>query len=271
MKTYYKKSVVLVALAAGVMVTSLSMAAVSNVANSKHNFTQAGSTGAYHDAANVQSQVCVYCHTPHNAGQTRLLWNKASNSVTNFRLYTSSGTLTNTVRTASSLSGNSPSLFCLSCHDGKTAMNVLHSSGKGLDAAAAGLTGYPAGTKLAFGNAPIVMEGPIWVFGVYTPGMALGGAVNQGGAGDDLTNDHPIGFSYDDVLVDRPAAPGGLYTRAQAVTNSGNTIKFFGTKNKVECTTCHDPHVDNLNNPTLSPFLVMSNTGSALCLSCHNK
>ena len=34
----------------------------------------------------------------------------------------------------------------------------------------------------------------------------------------------------------------------------------------VECASCHDPH-DNSN----APFLVMANTASALCLTCHDK
>jgi len=260
MKIISQKSVVLVSLVVGVLISSLAMAAVNNVANSKHNFTASGATGAYHDAANVQPQVCVYCHTPHNAVQNRLLWNKASGAATSFRLYTSSGTLSNTVRTASSLSANSPSLLCLSCHDGKTAMNVLHSSGKGGDATA---SGYP-GSKFAFGNSPIVMEGPLWVFGTYVPGMAIGGAVNQGGSGDDLTNDHPIGFNYNAAQLEKPTA-------LHSMGSVDSRIRFFGASNKMECSTCHDPHVDNANNPTLSPFLVMSNTGSALCLACHNK
>ncbi len=268
MKIISIKTVVLVTFVVGVLSSSLAMAAVNNVANSKHNFTAAGSTGAYHDAANVQPQVCVYCHTPHNAGQARLLWNKASGAATAFRLYTSSGTLSNTVRTASSLSANSPSLLCLSCHDGKTAMNVLHSSGKGGDATAAG---FP-GSKFAFGNAPIVMEGPLWVFGTYIPGAAVGDAVSQGGNGDDLTNDHPIGFSYTGVLSDNAARSSNAINDLTTVdTKSSSRIRFFGSSNKVECSTCHDPHVDNANNPTLNPFLVMSNTGSALCLACHNK
>jgi predicted CXXCH cytochrome family protein len=269
MKKITQKTVVLTLIAAGLLLSSFAMAAVSNVANSKHNFTASGSSPAYHDAANVQPQVCVYCHTPHNAGKTRLLWNKDNNSVTNFRLYTSSGTLTNTVKTASSLTGNSPSLLCLSCHDGKTAMNVLHASGKGADASAAG---YPAGSKYAFGNLPIVMEGPLWVFGTYIPAMAIGGAVNQGGSGDNLTDDHPIGFSYTGALADNTArASNALNDLATVDVKSTSRIRFFGTSKKVECSTCHDPHVDNANNPTLSPFLVMPNTNSALCLACHNK
>lgn len=262
MKTFKQKTFTLAMMVACVMVSSLAAAAVNNVANSKHNFSFTGTSYAYHDPDAGSTQVCIYCHTPHNAGQTRLLWNKANNSATSFRLYTSSDTLTDAVRNNSSLSANSPSLLCLGCHDGKTAMNVLHAAGKGTDASVAG---YPAGSKFAYGSSEIVMEGPIWMFGTYFPAMALG---TESGQGDDLTNDHPIGFSYSGVLGENAA---GLNSMPEVDTKSASRIRFFGSDKKVECSTCHDPHVDNTNNPTLSPFLVMSNSGSALCLSCHNK
>ena len=37
----------------------------------------------------------------------------------------------------------------------------------------------------------------------------------------------------------------------------------------VECTSCHNPHVQNIdpNNPN---FLVINNSNSALCLACHS-
>ena len=272
MKTFMQKTVVLALIASGVLVSSLAIAAVSNVANTKHNFAIGGGTGQLQST--TISQVCIFCHTPHNAGQTRLLWNKANNTATNFRLYTSSGTLRNVTRTQSALSANSPSLLCLSCHDGKTAMNVLHSSSSGADASGAG---YPAGSKFiqtAAGFAPVVMSGPIWNMGSgsFDPSMNLGRASDGSNdtLGNNLTDDHPIGFNYQAVLDERSA---GLFTIAQVNTKSSNSIRFFGSNNKVECSTCHDPHVDYsaTGNPLLKPFLVMDNSGSKLCLSCHDK
>lgn len=256
-----KKSVGLALIAVGVMISSLAIAATSKVAGGMHDFSASGASPQYHDSGNELNQVCVYCHTPHNAGKTRLLWNKATNGNVNFRLYTSSGTLSSVTRNSSALTSDSPSLVCLGCHDGKTAMNVLHSSGKGITAAAAGLTGYPVGSDLAFGNTALVIQNP-YVFGDPQPGPALGG-----GAGDDLTNDHPIGFSYTGAQTEKTGA--SLRPIGDALLDA--RIKFFGAAKKVECSTCHDPHVDNAANPTQSPFLVMPNTGSALCLACHNK
>ena len=268
MKPFTQKSVVLVLMAAGVLVTSLAMAAPSKVAGGLHDFSTVGGSSIY--KANTISQVCIFCHTPHNAGKTNLLWNKAVNSVPDFRLYTSSGTLT-LVTKASSLSANSPSLLCLSCHDGKTAMNVLHNSSSGQEAQTAG---YPAGSKFIQTDnglyAPVLIPGDTWDFGSLSfkhmnLGMAADGSNDI--QGNNLTDDHPIGFSYSAVLVESPV---GLKPLATAKTAG---IRFFGSSNKVECSSCHDPHVDYsaAGNEELRPFLVMSNSGSNLCRACHDK
>ena len=42
-----------------------------------------------------------------------------------------------------------------------------------------------------------------------------------------------------------------------------------GVGPSVECASCHDPHVEE--TATRKTFLRIANTGSALCLTCHNK
>lgn len=263
-----KKIVVLALISGGILTGSFSAMAASNVANSKHNFAIGGGSNVFTAApASGVTQVCIFCHTPHNAGQAKLLWNKATNAVPSFRLYTSSPTLRATTK-QSTLPAGSPSLLCLGCHDGKTAMNVLHNSRNGVDAAGAGAVGYPVGSKLIptanDGAIPFPMPAPLPMFGLPVAGMNIGDGTGTATAGDDLTNDHPIGFSYSGVLTDNAA---GLHTLSDA-KNAG--VRFFGTNNRVECSTCHDPHVDSAST-TLVPFLVKSNSGSALCLACHDK
>ena len=272
MKNKIKTGVVLASIAAGVLAASLATAGVSDVTNTMHNFGIGGGSGAYQSTQ--INEVCIFCHTPHNAGKSQLLWNKANMIGVNaptYRLYTSSKSLSSTVRNASTFSSNSPSLLCLGCHDGKTAMNVLHSSSTGV---AAG-TDYPAGAKLIAtaqgggGTTPVTMPWALPdMYGGVLPNMNLGGTASNNQQGDDLTNDHPLGFDYNAAQLEKPTA---LYALAQVGVRSTNKIKFFGASNKLECTTCHDPHVDTTVNPELKPFLVMSNSGSALCLSCHNK
>lgn len=264
MKIISKKIVTLAILATGALISSFA-GAETGISNTKHNFTaSAPNGGQFIDSGNAQPQVCIYCHTPHNAGQTRLLWNKASkNTVMTYKFY-SSGSTTKAARQQASFSADSPSLLCLGCHDGKSAMNVLHNGGKGTGTPPTGANGYPAGSTYAFGSAEIVMENPVWNFGNPIPTPMIGGSL--GASTVDLADDHPVGFSYKDVYTERTA---GLHSPASAI--SGGKIRLFGANQKMECSTCHDPHVDYNTVPALKPFLVMSNSGSALCLSCHDK
>ena len=74
--------------------------------------------------------------------------------------------------------------------------------------------------------------------------------------GTDLSDDHPISFKYDAALA---AVDGQLRTPPTA-----GRVRL-DANNELQCTSCHDPH--NSQNPS---FLVMNNTASALCVTCHN-
>ena len=100
---------------------------------------------------------------------------------------------------------------------------------------------------------------PLWNHSLPSPGdltdttTTISGAANLG---TDLTNDHPVNFTFDAALI---AADGEL----QAPTNA---VLFGPSADQPQCGSCHDAH-DNTN----APFLVMTNAGSALCLDCHVK
>jgi len=80
------------------------------------------------------------------------------------------------------------------------------------------------------------------------------GATNLG---TDLSGDHPISFTYDTNLVS--LKPGSLLDPAALPPQ----VKLDSAK-QLQCTTCHDPHDDSRGN-----FLVMDNSNSQLCNSCH--
>ena len=68
--------------------------------------------------AGVSAQICIVCHTPHNASvavTSAPLWNHATTAAT-FTLYTST-TMTGTVGQP-----DGSSKLCLSCHDGTVAL-----------------------------------------------------------------------------------------------------------------------------------------------------
>lgn len=65
--------------------------------------------------ANTESEICIFCHTPHNSLPSSPLWNKDDPGYT-YTLYHSS--------TVQAVPGqpDSASILCLSCHDGTTAI-----------------------------------------------------------------------------------------------------------------------------------------------------
>ena len=78
--------------------------------------------------------------------------------------------------------------------------------------------------------------------------------------GTDLSDDHPVSFVYDAALVTARgelAAPTTLVKPSPVRLDSGS---------RLQCTACHDPHDD-----TNTKFLVVANTASALCNTCHLK
>lgn len=256
------------AAAASVFAASDVRFTVHNLSNNNDPLKGIDAAGRYFYSSQVD-QVCIFCHTPHNASPATPLWNKSASLTTAnlFRLYTSSSTLTPTTK-ASHLTAASPSMLCLGCHDGKTAVNVLHNSVVGSDA-----TGVYAGERLVdIGgvNSPVTIQD--FAFGTRAAAN-LGSEGTNFSKGDNLTDDHPIGFNYAAAQSTSPATQAALRDPATIATNTPR-IRFFG--GNMECSTCHDPHVKynpsyGGGDPTLAPFLVMSNTGSALCLACHNK
>lgn len=76
--------------------------------------------------------------------------------------------------------------------------------------------------------------------------------------GTDLRDDHPIGIQYP------PDGLSGFKPRANL--SPVKLVSWGGRTDRVECTSCHEPHSDDFGM-----FLRMDNTGSALCLQCHDK
>ncbi|MGD2110474.1 MAG: cytochrome c3 family protein [Phycisphaerae bacterium] len=76
--------------------------------------------------------------------------------------------------------------------------------------------------------------------------------------GTDLTDDHPIGVQY--------PADGFEGFKPRANLPPLKLISWGSKVDRVECTSCHEPHADDFGM-----FLRMDNTGSSLCLQCHDK
>lgn len=185
----------------------------AQIAGTDHDFSS--------DTWNVSGEICIVCHTPHNADTTvsdAPLWDHALQAATTTYTVYDSTTLDATIT-------NPPggiSKLCLSCHDGTVAIDSF---------------GANTGSTFISGGAQI---------------------------GTDLADDHPISFTYDTTLS---TSDGELHDPSVATTSLGGTIDndlLFG--GNLECGSCHDVHDD-----TNGQFLIMSNAGSDLCLTCHDK
>lgn len=95
----------------------------------------------------------------------------------------------------------------------------------------------------------------------------LGGDVAVGA--NELTDDHPISFVYDDALA---AVDGGLFSPSSTPSGLGSTIGddlLIG--GRMECSSCHDVHNGPAAAAVNDKLLVISQVQSQLCLTCHNK
>lgn len=237
-------------LALGGMAIALSVlgTAHAGIANTKHNLSTShiGSSRFYTDT----TEICLFCHTPHMTvakSDNIPLWNhQISSTVSTYGTYTSgsfngAGTI-HDVGGATSPANATVTNLCLSCHDGTTAVNALYN--------ASNLSGNV--NPSVAGNTPA--DGKL-------------GATWASNLGTDLTNDHPVNFTYDNALF---AADGDLHDpQDTAGTGLGGPKLYNGT---VQCASCHDPHIDYSGaNSAQTPFLRVAITGSTLCLKCHNK
>jgi cytochrome c551/c552 len=89
----------------------------ASIVNSKHNLSAAGPGSV---KASTESQICVFCHAPHNTSGVAPLWNRYESGQA-YIPYTS------TTAKASVGQPTGSSKMCLSCHDGTVALGMVYS------------------------------------------------------------------------------------------------------------------------------------------------
>lgn len=204
--------------------------AMADIVNSRHNLGSSGSY-TYKTASGDTSEICIFCHTPHNAVKTYPLWNRSAPVTGTFDFYSSAyfNMMPSGARYGASFTTDSISLFCMSCHDGAT----------GLFTQVVNKFGETAGSLPNDGT--------------------LGGYAAIAEDAFSLRNDHPVNFQYDSTA--------DTYFNTISTAKFLGSVRFFGTnEDYVECASCHDPHLT-----TNGKFLRRANTSSNLCLACHNK
>jgi predicted CXXCH cytochrome family protein len=200
------------------------------------SLTWAGTiVGTRHDFSifgwNADGQICIFCHTPHNADTTVSnvpLWNHA--------LTTQSYTLYDSPTFQGEATVGQPgsnSILCLSCHDGTVAVDSY---------------GGAQGTNFLRGNAAIGSGGDLSdshpISFVYDSSLAIA----DGSLHDPASQIVTIG-SADKVRT-------GLV----------QDVLLFDAR--MECASCHDVHNTFTQS---DPLLKITSNGSELCLACHNK
>ncbi|MCP4682022.1 MAG: cytochrome c3 family protein [Desulfobacterales bacterium] len=100
-------------------------------------------------------------------------------------------------------------------------------------------------------------------FGGRTP--TAGAITGDALLGTDLSDDHPVSFTYDTALA---TADTELIDPDQAASgpDGGTIADEMLFSDEMHCASCHDVH-----DGTNKPFLRIVNTASALCLTCHDK
>lgn len=265
-------------LAAGT--AALQAAGISDVRNTKHNLS---ASGAGPVKSTTESQVCVFCHTPHGAtpGVTPL-WNRSLGATT-YTPYTSSSLDAQVIQGALDQPGGSSKL-CLSCHDGTVAIgnvNVLNG----------------VGSASAQGTVAIPMTGT-GAGGAMPPGSGTATGFTRN-LGTDLANDHPISVSYTNALALRDGELRVVDANQQHPAGSGSLLGVRGPGyrpqlpleptgpggiGQVQCATCHDPHrretdASKGNQKFLrqnrfqeaAPSASHNPASDIICITCHDK
>ena len=234
----------------------------SGIQGTVHDFT----TGIAGDGTTTQAVgVCTFCHTPHKAQTTKLLWNHTLDT-TSFSWDDATTTAGTKFATFQEDTYKGPTAKCLSCHDG----------------------------SVAVGDVAWWKEGPATGAGALNP-TKLTGEFKITGAAGKMNGNHPVAMPY--PYGNAVGTYNGTTTGSMAVltewqldptlnNNANSQIRLFnddGTgnvtagpmaaKTGIECSSCHDPHN---KAATEDLFLRAKLTGSSqadgyLCLQCHVK
>ncbi len=233
----------------------------------------AGVIGTDHDfttnATNTTTiGLCTFCHTPHSAITTALLWNHklSGNTFAWDDAKTTGGTNYPSILGATY---KGPTVKCLSCHDGSVAIGDV--------AVYKGAPGEYSGNKKVGDDIPL------------TPAMAA----KVIGAAGNMKGNHPVGMPYpfgsasntyngittgaNVVLAEFDPAPTSsgalatinLFTQTATAPTRGATAGITG----MECSTCHDPH----NKAATDDFFLRakiagkSKADGYICTQCHIK
>jgi hypothetical protein len=269
------------------------------IRNSNHDLSNTG-TARIHNANTTANQICIYCHTPHHAQSTQLVWNhtQTSNTLSWGNDLDGNPLTATTMGTPLPTALKNASKRCLGCHDGSVAIGDVSNAGNGGSVVSSGgtytITNFIAGLESIVNSANGYQ---------YTDANGhLADVRKQIAVGGNMGGTHPVSIPYAgqtgyNGLTSKAVADNavGNYFATQSGPSCVNTTGFcttgagsaeiIGTQINlipevsnaggnvagalgVECVTCHEPH----SKFGYDPFLRVSvKNASGLCRSCHNK
>jgi len=198
-----------------------------NVASTVHNLS---ASGPGEIRAIGETEICKFCHIPHNPVVPVPLWGHALSGA---QYQVPQVATTGGVRTPVGQPDGS-SRLCLSCHDGTVALGEV--AGEPGSIAMVGATRLTAGRR--------------------------------GFIGTDLSGSHPISFIIPDGDVGTDDGSSDMGLRPLSVIQADPEIAL-DAEGKMQCTTCHDPHSDLYYQPGRVPRFWVKPTVGEVCLTCH--
>ncbi|MFO0832607.1 MAG: cytochrome c3 family protein [Phycisphaerales bacterium] len=227
----------------------------TSVVGGPHNLS-AGGTGPVRAAS--ESEVCIFCHAPHNSSPIKPLWNRAM-PADGYSIYTSRAL------DASPGQPTGASKMCLSCHDGTIALGSVISRETPI-AMAGGVTTMPSGharigtdlrddhpISFAFDSALAARDPHLRSPSALPAELRLD--ANQELQCTTCHDAHNNAFG--DFLV----APNTTSQMCLSCHNMGATT----VSGHATCNACHQPHT-----APSGPYLLKAANATQTCLRCHD-
>ncbi len=281
MKAFSRALITVAAVALGLALGGRAWAQVpgAGLIGTVHDFAGANGLWGFAGTANTQPVgECTFCHTPHHALSTTLLWNHAYSGST-YQWDVTSTTAGTQYPTFSDTTYNGPTAKCLSCHDGTVAIGQVNWFESGFGDVNSGVSPIILNTGTAGGLS-------LSTTGLGTPQQATS-----------LSGVHPVAMpypyggvanTYNGVTTGAEFYPGQWQQPPQGNVRlwqqNGNTISLgyngstgvtsptLAANAGIECTSCHDVHNKlTKEGPHLLVGQLYGDGPTYLCNMCHVK
>lgn len=234
--------------------TSVPDVRAQSIIHTQHNLSISGSGQV---RALNESEICIFCHTPHNSLPSSPLWNKDDPGYT-YTLYHSS--------TVEAVPGqpDGASILCLSCHDGTTALgSVLSRSGE--ISFSGGISSMPPGSSNM--STDLADDHPVSFD--YTTGLAAA----DGQLKDPTAIVPPVTLQNGRMQCTSCHDPHrNLSNNFLRITNQNSELCFSCHNRNYWSFSSHSSSVATWNGNGVDPWprTEYTNVAENACESCHN-